>query len=71
MKEAEWPAKENFKPFPEGEEQKVSLFKMIVQEAKITLLRFFETRKFTVNLRVLATVLKIFKANIYFYFKRI
>ena len=41
----------------------MSLFKMIVQEAKITLLRFFETKKFTVFLRVLATVLKIFKAN--------
>ncbi|CAL4163767.1 unnamed protein product, partial [Meganyctiphanes norvegica] len=64
MKEAEWPANENFKLFPEGEEQKLSLFKIVIQETKITsLLRFFETREFTFNLRVLATVLKIFKAK--------
>ena len=64
-KEAEWPAEEEkYKLYPEGEEQMVSLFKIIVRDAKkSSLLSFFESRDFLFNLRVLATVLVMLKAR--------
>ena len=64
-KEEDWPAEEEkFKLFPEGEEQIVSLFKIIVRDTKETsLLKFFESRTFLFNLRVLTMVLKILRSK--------
>ena len=59
--EEDWPEEEDkYNLFPEGCDQKISLYKITVKETKKTSpLTFFMNRKFTSSLRVLAIILKV------------
>ena len=59
--ENDWPtSEENFELFPEGCDQKISLYKITVAENKETsILEFFRDRKFASSLRVLAILKRI------------
>ena len=59
--EKDWPiSEEQFELFPEGCDQKVSIFKITVAENKDTsILEFFRDRKFASSLRVLAILRRV------------
>ena len=59
--EKDWPtSEENFELFPEGCDQKISLFKITVKESKETsVLEYFTNREFASGLRVLAILKRV------------
>merc|ERR1712082_66889 len=59
--EKDWPtSEENFELFPEGCDQKISIYKITVAETKETsILEFFRDRKFASSLRILAILTRI------------